>query len=82
MYNGKHRNASYLYEARRDRTLSGCCEKTTNVLGSCKFGVRNQGYNGCKQGIRTPNKTYAKALTTATQSLYEFARCKVLEDTR
>ena len=30
------------------------------------------------KGIRTPNKTYAKALTMATQCPYEFARCKVL----
>ena len=56
MYNGKHRNASYLYEAKCDRTLSGCCEKTTNVL--CKFHVRFACKIEPSKGIRTPNKTY------------------------
>ena len=56
----------------------GVVKRQQKFFGSCKFGVRNQSYNGCKQGIRTPNKTYAKALTTAAQSPYEFARCMVL----
>ena len=64
------------YEAKCDRTLSGCCEKTTKVL--CKFHVSFACKIEASKGIRTPNKTYAKALTMATQCPYEFARCKVV----